>query len=56
MYKAIKPRKLINKYFNPFFEIFAYPEKAKELQEEFDTWDSKLPDSPWWGGPTNRKR
>ena len=32
-----------------------YPEKAKALQDDFDAWDSKLPDSPWWGGPINRK-
>lgn len=32
-----------------------FPELAKELQEIFDKWDSKLPDSSWWGGPKNRK-
>ncbi len=32
------------------------PELKKELQEIFDTWDSKLPDSKWWKAPINRKR
>jgi arylsulfatase A-like enzyme len=33
-----------------------YPEIVMELQDIFDEWDSKLPDSEWWGGPKNRKR
>lgn len=36
--------------------ISKHPEKAKELQKQFDAWDSKLPDNAWWGGPANRKR
>lgn len=33
-----------------------YPEKAEQLQCQFDDWDSKLPDNEWWGGPANRKK
>ena len=36
--------------------IKQYPEKAEQLQNQFDGWDSKLPDNEWWGGPSNRKR
>ena len=36
--------------------INKHPEKAKELQKQFDAWDSKLPDNKWWGGPKNRER
>jgi arylsulfatase A-like enzyme len=36
--------------------IRQYPEKALELQNRFDAWDSPLPDNAWWGGPANRKR
>ncbi len=33
-----------------------HPEKTEQLQQQFDAWDSKLPDNAWWGGPFNRKR
>jgi len=36
--------------------IKEYPEQAAQLQKRFDAWDSKQPDSEWWGGPHNRKR
>jgi arylsulfatase A-like enzyme len=36
--------------------IKEHPEKAKQLQNQFDAWDSKLPDNEWWGGPSNRRR
>lgn len=36
--------------------IKEHPEKAAQLQNMFDAWDSKLPDNEWWGGPHNRKR
>jgi len=32
------------------------PRIASELQKLFDKWDSRLPDSRWWGRPANRKR
>jgi len=35
--------------------IDKFPELTMELQAAFDKWDSKLPDSKWWGGPKNRK-
>lgn len=33
-----------------------YPEKTEQLQQQFDTWDSEMPDNAWWGGPWNRNR
>ncbi|VGO13061.1 Arylsulfatase [Pontiella desulfatans] len=36
--------------------IKQHPEKARQLQKQFDAWDSKQPDNEWWGGPHNRKR
>ena len=33
-----------------------FPELAAELQSIFNTWDSQLPDSEWWGAPDNRIR
>ena len=36
--------------------IQMHPEKAEQLQRQFDAWDSRLPDNAWWGGPSNRKR
>ncbi|TLX75783.1 hypothetical protein E9993_09525 [Labilibacter sediminis] len=43
---------------DPFEEVnlvTEFPELARELQVCFDMWDSKLPDSKWWGAPINRK-
>lgn len=31
------------------------PELKQELQEQFDAWDCRMPPSPYWGGPINRK-
>jgi len=33
-----------------------HPEILEDLQNTFDAWDSQLPNSPWWGGPSNRKK
>ncbi len=32
------------------------PDITNELQEIFDAWDCKLPNSKWWKAPINRKR
>ena len=32
------------------------PERAQRMQNLFDAWDSKMPDSKPWGGPGNRNR
>jgi arylsulfatase A-like enzyme len=33
-----------------------HPEMAQNLQDQFDAWDSQMPDNEWWGGPWNRNR
>tara|TARA_R110000850_G_scaffold141737_1_gene263703 strand:- start:40 stop:1497 length:1458 start_codon:yes stop_codon:yes gene_type:complete len=32
------------------------PERAQAMQDQFDSWDSSMPDSRPWGGPGNRNR